>query len=337
MGRPHPGPARGRAPAEAAARVVMPVFNDWVACGRLLENLDRVLGEHGLRASVLLIDDGSTTAPTGLLMDASLPAIDRVDLLVLRRNLGHQRAISVGLAYLAEHAPDATVVLMDSDGEDDPADIPRLLQKYREDGGEKIVFAERTRRSEGLVFRTLYMLYKVVHRLLTGRGVRVGNFSVIPASRLRSLVVVPELWNHYAAAVFVSRLPFTTLPTHRGKRLAGESKMNFVGLVMHGLSAISVFSDVVGTRVLLATLVSVGLALLGIMAVVAIRIFTQLAIPGWATYTTGLLLVMLLQTIMFAFVFTFTILAARKAATILPAREYEVFIDRVCGLFPDRA
>ena len=82
----------------------------------------------------------------------------------------------------------------------------------------------------------------------------MGNFSVIPRERLASLVVVSELWNHYAAAAMRSRQPFCTIPTRRAERLDGESKMNFVGLVVHGLSAISVYSDIVGVRLLIADL-----------------------------------------------------------------------------------
>ena len=80
------------------------------------------------------------------------------------------------------------------------------------EGWTKIVFAERAKRSESLAFRVFYGLYKLVHRVLTGQGVRVGNFSVIPRARLASLVVVSEMWNHYAAAAFASRQPYRPGP-----------------------------------------------------------------------------------------------------------------------------
>src|SRR2546425_10710991 len=91
----------------------------------------------------------------------------------------------------------------------------------------------------------------------------------------RSLVVMSELWNHYAAAVFRSGLPFTTTPIPRGYRIAGTSRMNFVSLTAHGMSAISVFGDVVGVRLLIASLAGSLMAALGILAVAAIRIFTD--------------------------------------------------------------
>jgi polyisoprenyl-phosphate glycosyltransferase len=311
--------------------VLMPVFNDWAACDRLLVAVDGVLAQKSLSAAVLLVDDGSTEPIPQQFAEHDYRAFSRVDVLHLRRNLGHQRAICTGLCYVDGHSDPSyeAVVLMDSDGEDDPGDIPRLLEKYREEGGKKVVFAQRTKRSESFVFRVCYAMFRLLHWLLTSHRVQVGNFSVLPRAQLRSLVVAPELWNHYAAAVRVCRLPQCSVPTARSKRLAGEGRMNFVSLVIHGLSAISVFSDVVGVRLLLAALFLVAATLAGAGTVVALRLLTNLAIPGWATSTVGLLLVVFLQAIILAVTFSFIILAGRNGATFLPARDCGVLVDRV--------
>ena len=197
------------------------------------------------------------------LESGTFAALRRIDVLRLRRNLGHQRAIAVGLAYVEECLHADAVVVMDGDGEDDPADVPRLLERLDEEGHATIVFAERARRSESLVLRVFYSLFKLLHLLLTGKGVRVGNFSAIPRRRLTSLVVVAEIWNHYAAAVFRSRQPYCMIPTFRARRLCGTSSMNFVSLVTHGLSAISVYSDVVGVRLLVMSIILAILTLAG--------------------------------------------------------------------------
>ena len=164
---------------------------------------------------------------------------------------------------------------MDGDGEDDPADVPRLLEHLEGGGRGQIVFAERARRSESVIFRVFYAFYKLLHLLLTGKGVRVGNFSAIPRRRLSSLVVVSEIWNHYAAAVFRSRQPNCMIPTRRAQRLCGKSTMNFVSLVTHGLSAISVYSDVVGVRLLVMSVLLAVLTTIGIVAAVIVRLATD--------------------------------------------------------------
>ena len=314
-------------PDQVEITILLPVFNDWAALRKLLAQVDPVLAEHQLSVHVLVVDDGSTQAPPpGPLIDQAL-AIDQVEVLHLRRNLGHQRAIAIGLAHLeAERPACQLVVVMDSDGEDDPHDIPRLIARTEQLDRYAMVFAERTKRSESLLFQVCYHLYRLCHRILTGRGVRVGNFSVIPRRRLSSLVATSELWNHYAAAAFTSRQPFETIPTSRARRLDGRSKMNFVGLVIHGLSAISVYSDTIGVRLLLATLVMMGLDLALLGATLGIRLTTNLAIPGWATTVFGVLLIILLQATLFLFVFSFMILAGRNAASFLPTRDYIYFI-----------
>ena len=318
--------------------ILLPVFDDWEAVQRLLVQLDGVFTEWSIESQVLIVNDGSTTtlAPVAPCPEHDFQAIVRVDILHLRRNLGHQRAIAIGLAYIEGRVACRAVVLMDSDGEDDPRDVPRLLEKYQQEAWQKIIFAERTRRSESILFRVFYWLYKVVHVLLTGRSIYVGNFSVIPFCRLSSLVAVSEMWNHYAAAVFTSHQPFDSIPTTRAKRLDGQSKMNFVKLVAHGLSVISTYSDIVGVRLLLVTSVLIIMALVGIVSIAVLRLGTDLAIPGWATYTVGILLMLLVQAVMFAFIFSFVILAGRSGLTFLPLRDYRYFVSRVETVYKRR-
>jgi hypothetical protein len=316
-------------PATKPYVVLIPVFNDWGALWKLLVRLDKVLTEHHLEAQVLLVDDGSTAALEDGFPGSGLAALSGVEVLHLRRNLGHQRALAIGLAYLEDQVSCQAVIVMDGDGEDDPRDVPRLLKKYHEESGQRIIFAERSKRSESMLFIVCYYVYMFLHYLLTSRSVRVGNFSVIPAARLASLVVVSEMWNHYAAAVFKSRQPLAMIPTQRAKRLEGRPQMNFANLVIHGLSAMSVFGDIIGVRLLIATCALMGLAFVGLGCVVLVRLLTELAIAGWATFTVGMLFIILLQGVMFSFVFSFVILANRQGSTFLPLRDYAYFVSKV--------
>jgi hypothetical protein len=306
--------------------VLIPIHDDWESARLLLGLLDRQDGLDGAR--VVLIDDGSTVAPPPGWGVPGLARLGRVDVLELRRNLGHQRALAVGLAYVEGNIPCRAAVVMDGDGEDDPADVPRLLRRLDEEGGRAVVFAERTRRVEGLGFRLGYVAYRGIHRLLTGIPVqRIGNFSAVPGPTLRRLVVVSDLWNHYVASVLKTRLPYVTLPTRRAPRLAGESHMDFVALVTHGLSAISVFGDRVGVRLLVAAVVLLGLVMAGMAAIVFIRLGTTLAIPGWATAAAGALGTISVQLITLLVVFVFIVLGQRESSGFLPARDYPWFVS----------
>ena len=313
--------------------ILIPVYEDWKALGLLLPLLDQELTDHALRADILIVDDGSAESSFLPEKQKCFRSVESIEILSLRRNVGHQRAIAVGLSYLEANQPSYSVVVMDCDGEDNPSDVPRLIAECRAHQYQKIIFAARTRRSASLSFKAFYHLYRLIHFLLTGIQVQVGNFSVIPASALRRLVAVSELWNHYAAAVYKAKLPMALIPAQRNCRLEGSSRMSLVGLVVHGLSAMAVFGDRIGVRLLI--LVSIGMSLVSValITVVGIRLLTTLAIPGWATYVTGILLVILIQMLMIVLVFAFVILTARNTVSIIPSRDYVHIADAVRRIY----
>ena len=320
-------------PLDIKLMILMPVYNDWQALSLLLPSLERELKTAGLLANLLLVDDGSTVKLPHSLAEIALPSIESIDVLTLRRNLGHQRAIAVGLSYIEANYPNRSVVIMDADGEDCPKDVPRLVHECLAHDNEKIVFAARTRRSEGLIFTFFYHLYRFVHLLLTGIPVRVGNFSIVPTDTLKRLVAVSELWSHYAAAVHKAKLPMSLIPTERSERLQGTAHMDMVSLVVHGLSAMAVFGDRIGVRLLILVSLGMLVAVGGMVGVATIRLTTDLAIPGWATYVSGLLLVILMQMLLVVLVFVFVILAARNAVNVIPSRDYVHIMDGVQRIY----
>jgi polyisoprenyl-phosphate glycosyltransferase len=312
------------------ATILMSLRDDWASAAELMRRLDLAIASLPYCVDVLLVDDGSVQDFRSSDFPSHFQAIRSVRILRLRRNLGHQRAIALGLAHIERALPCDAVLVMDGDGEDTPEGALLLLGAFK---GDAAVFARRSRRSELLTFRLLYQLYKLLHRVLTGVKVQVGNFSILPARYLRTLVATSELWNHYAAAVFRSGLPFTTIPIPRGRRIAGTSKMNLVALTAHGLSALTVFGDVVGVRILAASTVGAIIAGACILAVIAVRIFTGRAVPGWATYTIASLAIIIIQFITMAFTLTFAFLANRINLGFVPLRDYELFVDRSVDIY----
>jgi len=312
-------------PVAARLLVLVPIFEDWTAAGLLLPDLDRALEAAHLRATVWLVDDGSIEpAPPGL-GTQTYRAIDSVDVLALRRNLGHQRAIAIGLAAAHERFQPSAVVIMDGDGQDAPDDVPRLVAALQERGGRPVVFAERRRRSEHALFQLFYQLYRYGHLLLTGIAVRVGNFSIVPAAQLDRLVVVSELWNHYSAAVFKARLPYEMIPTRRRNRLSGQTRMDFTALVSHGMSALSVHSELIGVRLLVVTLLVAGVLLFVSAATLAVP-KTLATVPGWALAVGGLAVLFLAQTVVSAVIFVFLVLHGRSQPLFIPIRDYGYFV-----------
>jgi hypothetical protein len=311
----------------------MPVFNDWAAAQFLVEQLDTVFGQHGLTAQIVFVDDGSLERVPDQFLATPPRNIQQIQSVELRTNLGHQRALCVGLVHLQQRGITTPVVVMDSDGEDAPSDIPRLLEKFVAEGNRKVIFATRRLRAEGFVFRFFYKLYRSIHRVVVGFDPRFGNFSVLPAADLERLVVTSDLWNHYAATVVKMKLNYSTVPIDRSKRFAGESRMGFVGLVIHGLSAMSVFGDTVGVRLLISCGVFGVLTTILMVAAFIVKVATNLSIPGWATYVTGLLLLLLSELVVLSLIFIFVALYSRGQSSFVPARDCPIYIGNVRTVF----
>ena len=161
--------------------ILTPVYDDWESLLLLIPRLDRVLAANHVRAEVLVVDDASPRRPDASSWDQlQLEAIDRVRIVELIRNCGHQRAIALGLAYLeAEDVPDTTVV-MDADGEDNPEDVPRLIDAVKH--GRNVVFANRARRSERMaVHFFLFFLSQDVQGAGCARTFNLEILALFPA------------------------------------------------------------------------------------------------------------------------------------------------------------
>ncbi|MFZ9889523.1 MAG: glycosyltransferase, partial [Myxococcota bacterium] len=250
-------------------------------------------------------------------------------------NVGHQRAIALGLAWSAHNLDYDAFVVMDGDGEDTPADVERLVERSHAEPGTAII-AERKKRSEGWLFRLGYRAFRIVHLLTTGKQMRFGNFCLLRRPHVRRLIASPSIWNHFAAGIIQSRIPLAHVPVDRGRRLAGKSHMNYVSLVVHGLSAIAVQLETVAVRLLLSTLGLFASTVIGIGAVVAVRLFTERAIPGWASTLSMLLGLVALQTIFISAFLAFTILHTRTQRLFVPAVDFHDFVRQVRQFGPER-
>ena len=314
--------------------IVTPVLDDWASFACLVETISRQTLPGVESIEIVAVDDGSAENfdPASLTFpqDGSLRGVRIIHLAL---NLGHQRAIAAGLVTLASRGDLDGVIVMDSDGEDRPEEIASLLSVCAAAPGQ-VILARRSQRSESATFKAGYKAYQFFFRLLTGRGISFGNYSVLPIDAVRRLIHMPELWNNLPAAIIRSRLPFTTVDTARGTRYAGQSKMNFASLVIHGLSAMSVYTDFIFVRVLLAASTVSVLALLAIGAVVAIRFGTDLAVPGWATTIFSDLVIILFQALLTIVATSLMVLAGRSARPMVPKTDVQTFIRAVSELFP---
>lgn len=300
--------------------IVMPVYDDWLSLAKLVENLNALLGSAGhiterFDFCLLAVDD----APHRLQAAPNLPISGNVVVqkLSLQRNMGHQRAIAIGLAHALVHLSAQYMIVMDADGEDNPSDIPRLIDACSSAQDTFVVFAERTKRGESLSFRGGYLIYRWLHHILTGHRIRFGNYSIIPAKLAAMVVKSSYVWSHYAAAIVKLKLPYRLIPTQRGRRYFGHSSMSFSSLIAHGLTSMVLFYETVSVRLTMAFALF-SLTGLSLTAWQLANGFSLLLLLGAiaSLWVTGMILVL------FQF---FILLQSKTQVEIMPAKDAATF------------
>ncbi len=312
--------------------ILIPIYNDWESLAILLGALNNIATQKDLRLHMVVVDDGSTIAPPKWDLH-QLDHIVALDVVSLIRNLGHQRAIAMGLAVISGMQINTPVIVMDGDGEDQPADVFLLLTQH-DQSPDEIIFAQRAKRSEGRLFRVFYFFFKVFFQFLVGKKITFGNFCLIPAGQLRRVAHLQELWNHFAAGIMHSSMSWKIVPTTRGTRLTGKSHMNPVALVLHGLSAISVYIEIVYVRLLFLAFGLILFDVLSFIALIYIRFGTPLAIPGWATSVAVGLTVMMVQAVLFLALLSFVVLSYRSGKMFIPAVDYKDYLLNIEHIKP---
>ncbi|MBK9761419.1 MAG: glycosyltransferase [Flavobacteriales bacterium] len=256
--------------------IVAPCFNEAAIGPRFLAELEQVLGSLGSPCTILIVDDGSTDGTVGVLSNYKSRAPNvRVEVLALPYNMGHQQAIYQGLLAASEGEYDRFVV-MDSDGEDDPQAIPAALAKEA-----SIVLIARGKRQEAWWFKLGYFIYRKLFRLVTSRSMSFGNYSVIDRRILQA--VLDKGFTHYAAFLSKQKATTTTLVSDRRARMDGRSKMGFKSLSIHAFKSLIEYGDEVLALLLKGFF---GLAVLSSGSIAYIlyeKLFTNNAIPGWAS------------------------------------------------------
>lgn len=226
-------------PDAPTVSAVVPLFDERENLPELYRRLTDTLAALGVEYELVLVNDGSTDG-TAELLDAYAAADDRVRVMHLSRNFGHQAALTAGL----DHARGQAVVALDGDLQDPPELIPELLEKWRE--GYDVVYAIRTKRKEGLVKRLGYFAF---YRLLRGVSdlpipLDAGDFSLLDRKALDALNRLPERDRFVRGLRSFVGFRQVGISYARDARFAGTAKYTFrklVGLALNGLVNFSSF------------------------------------------------------------------------------------------------
>ncbi len=233
-------------------KILIHVFNDWESLNKLLEEINLIINGLGHNFSVLIINDASTESRSENLL--SLDNFQSVKVINMRENRGHARCNAAGLKYILENDDFDYVIPMDGDGEDRPEEIKQFIDNLNYHPS-KVIVGERVKRSEGIFFRFCYFVHKIITFVFTGQSIKFGNYTFLPKLVVQKMIDEKATWSSFSGSLAKIEKDRATVPSIRGSRYFGPTKMNFKSLLIHSLSIIGVFKISLIIRSILFSLV----------------------------------------------------------------------------------
>ena len=219
-------------------KILIPIYNDWQSADKVINKIDNLVKEINHEFSIFIINDGSSeNKPDGFGYSENLNSLK---ILNIKNNIGHARCIATGLKYTFQNEEFDYVIPMDGDGEDRPEEIKIFIDNLNYNPDTPIV-GERVKRSEGIFFKFSYTIHKLITFVFTGKSIKFGNYTFLPKKTVEKLINEKATWSSFSGALSKLENNLATIPSERGERYFGPSKMNFLSLVKHSLSIIAVF------------------------------------------------------------------------------------------------
>ncbi|MDC3074445.1 glycosyltransferase [Candidatus Pelagibacter sp.] len=225
--------------------ILIPIYNDRESLTKLIENINKEVNIGNNEVSVLVINDASSQQ----IVDTynNLENIHSLEIINMKQNKGHARCIASGLKYIYEKKEFDYVIPMDGDGEDRPEEIKNFIE-FSEQSGEKSIVGERIKRSEGLFFQICYKFHKLLTLAFTGQSIKFGNYTCLTKVTIEKMLKEKATWSSFSGSLSKVEKDLISIPSIRGPRYFGPSKMSFFNLLKHSLSIISVYRKTVLIR-----------------------------------------------------------------------------------------
>ena len=226
-------------------KILIPVYNDWQSVLKLIDEINSLSISSDFQISIIIVNDASNH--DRLDEEKDLENIKSVKIINMKMNQGHARCIATGLKYIFEKEDFDYVIPMDGDGEDRPEEIKEFLDKINVSKNIAIV-GQRVKRSEGLIFKFCYQIHKLITLTFTGKSIKFGNYTCLPKAIVEKMINEKATWNSFSGSLTKLEKELLPIPSIRGPRYFGPSKMSFLNLLKHSLSMISVFRKTVLIR-----------------------------------------------------------------------------------------
>jgi len=221
-------------------KILIPVYDDWQSVFKLLENINLEVSKSDCEFSIIVINDASNENRPEHSID--LDNLKSVEIINMKENRGHARCNASGLKYMNEKVDFDYIIPMDGDGEDRPEELSLLIKKIK-DYPNLVVTADRVKRSEGSIFKFCYLVHKYVTFIFTGQSIKFGNYTCLPKFVVSKMANEPATWSSFSGSLAKIAKDRMSIPSERGTRYFGSSKMSFINLLKHSLSIIAVFKS----------------------------------------------------------------------------------------------
>ena len=250
-------------------KILIPLYNDWQSVFKLLENINSEVSNLSHKFSIIIVNDGSTESKRELPLN--LDNLNSIKIINMKENQGHTRCNATGLKHIFENEEFDYVIPMDGDGEDRPEEIKQLIDNLNYQPDKPIV-GERIKRSEGIFFKFCYFVHKIITSTFTGQSIKYGNYTCLPKSIVEKMISEKATWSSFSGSLAKVAKDRATIPSERGTRYFGPSKMSFKNLLIHSLSIVGVFKVHVLIRSILFFLVYMYLIYQNITVIMLIPI-----------------------------------------------------------------
>ena len=258
--------------------VVIPCFNEQELITATYRRLVHVLGALPIADfELLFVDDGSRDRTLEILR--TLQATDRrVRVVAFSRNFGHQVAVTAGL----EHAAGDAVVLIDADLQDPPEIIGEMLLRWHR--GVDVAYGVRAAREGETAFKlwTAKAFYRSINKLSDiAIPLDTGDFRLMDRAVVDALLNMPERDRFVRGMVAWLGFRQEAVMYNRAARIAGETKYPLRKMLGFAIDGILSFSLAPLRLAVWLGFATAGVALLGLIYAICMRLLTDIWVPGW--------------------------------------------------------
>ena len=220
--------------------ILIPVYNDGKSLNKLLEKIDLHLQDIlDFETEILILNDNSSEK---IAIDKKkFQNLEKINILNVKKNLGSQKIIALGLKFIKDSEQNFFITVIDSDGEDNPFEIKKMLETAIKNI-DYVITSNRKSRKESIIIKILYKIHLILTFVFSFKWISFGNFTTFNSQNIDKILSNGNSWLAHSSAV-IKNCKIKRLYAKREKRYFDKSKLSLINLIEHSLRINAVFSE----------------------------------------------------------------------------------------------